>query len=126
MDKVYLHCASTTSFKFPTNRLMALEGQAPKGALVHPPKEDTGSKWCLVVFKNGTKTGTTIGKVNVSFTRNSFAGEYQESREWPVIPTDKTSGTFSTKGDPGFCVADTLAVSVVSSLAVLAPPNPPM
>jgi hypothetical protein len=63
---------------------------------------------CLVVFKNGAKTGTTIGKANnvSSYTRNYFASQYQESREWPVIPTNKQSGAFSKKGDSGSCVAD--------------------
>jgi len=74
MDKVYLHPASATSFKFPANRLMTLQGQVPESALIHPLTQDTSSEPCLVVFKNGAKTGTTIGKANnVSpFTRNLF------------------------------------------------------
>lgn len=69
---------------------------------------DANGDPCLVVFKNGAKTGMTIGRANnvSSYTRNYFAGQYQESREWPVIPTDEHSGAFSAKGDSGACVGD--------------------
>src|SRR6266550_7135449 len=69
---------------------------------------EANSESCLVVFKNGAKTGITIGKANnvSSYTRNVFAGQHHESREWPVISTDKHSGVFSTVGDSGSCVAD--------------------
>ena len=108
MDKVYLNPTSRSSFKFPVNRLVTLRDQVPESALVRPPMLDADSEPYLIVFKNGAKTGTTIGKAsNVSsYTRNYFAGQYQESREWPVIPTDKHSGAFSAKGDSGSCVAD--------------------
>jgi hypothetical protein len=100
MDKVYQHPAGSTSFEFPYNRLVTLKDQVPKSAL------DANGEPCLVVFKNGAKTDTTLGKANnvSSYTRNYFAGQYQESREWPVIPM--TSGAFSAKGDSGSCVAD--------------------
>jgi hypothetical protein len=103
MDKVYLNPTNPTSFKFPVNRLVTLRNQVPESPLL-----DADSEPCLIVFKNGAKTGTTIGKAsNVSsYTRNYFAGQYQESREWPVIPTDRHSGAFSAKGDCGSCVAD--------------------
>ena len=65
---------------------------------------------CLTVFKNGAGTGITIGKANnvSSYTRNYFAGQYQESREWPVISIEKRPSVFSTKGDSGSCVVDGL------------------
>jgi hypothetical protein len=108
MDKVYLHPNNPTSFKFPASRLVTLQDQVPESALFKQPMRDANSDLCLVIFKNSAKTGTTIGKANnvSSYTRNYFAGQYQESREWPVIPTDKYSRAFSTKGDSGSCVAD--------------------
>lgn len=69
---------------------------------------DAVAEPCLIVFKNGAKTGTTIGKANnvSSFTRTYFPPQHVESREWPIIPTNKDSGPFSAKGDSGSCVAD--------------------
>lgn len=108
MDKVYLDPTSPTSFKFPANRLVLLKGQVPESNLINPPMLDADSELCLIVFKNGAKTGTTIGKTNnvSSYTRNYLVNVYKESREWPVIPSNKHSGAFSTKGDSGSCVAD--------------------
>ncbi|KAF8258762.1 hypothetical protein EI94DRAFT_1753595, partial [Lactarius quietus] len=77
-----------SSFKLPIG--------LPESALVKRPCSDANGEPCLVVFKNGAQTGTTIGKAN----------NYQESREWPIIPTDKYSGVFSAKGDSGSCIAD--------------------
>ena len=108
MERVYLHHTSPTSFKFPASRLVKLEGQVPESALVNPPMKDANGFPCLVVFKNGSGSGTTIGRANTvsSYTRNYFAGEFQESREWPIVSINKESGVFSTKGDSGSCVAD--------------------
>jgi hypothetical protein len=108
MDKVYLHPISPTSFKFPADRLVKLQGQVPESALSTPPMLDAAGKSCFIVFKNGAKTDTTFGRANnvSSYTRTYFAGQYMESREWPVIPTNKDSGAFSAKGDSGSCVAD--------------------
>ena len=108
MNKVYLHHTSSTSFKFPPSRLLKLKGQVPESALTKPPMIDANADPCLIVFKNGAMTGTTIGRAQCvsSYTRKYFKGQYQESREWPVISTDKNSGAFSAKGDSGACVAD--------------------
>jgi hypothetical protein len=106
MNKVYLHPASPTSFEFPADRLVKLQGQVPESALSKPPMIDAAGESCLIVFKNGAETDTTIGKANnvSSYTRTYFAGRYVESREWSVI--NKGSGAFSAKGDSGSCVAD--------------------
>jgi hypothetical protein len=62
----------------------------------------------LVVFKNGAKTDTTIGKANnvSSFIRTYYVGQWAMSREWPVVPTNKDSGAFSTRRDSGSCIVD--------------------
>jgi hypothetical protein len=118
MAKVYLHPINSTSFKFPASHLIMLQDQVPKSALTYhyPPMLDANGNPCLVVFKNGAKTSTTIGKANnvSSDTHNYFAGKYQVLREWLVIPTNKYLGVFSGKGDSGSCVAN--AFSHVSSI----------
>ena len=85
-----------------------LKDQVPECALVKQPMLDANGDQCLVVFKNGAKTGTTIGWANniSSYTRDYFAGQHQESRQWPVIPTDQHSGAFSAKEDSGSCIVN--------------------
>jgi len=113
MDRVYLHPTSTI-FKFPANRLMTLKDQVPESALIKPPMLDANCDSCLVVFKNGARTSTTIGWANnvSSYTRCYFTGQYQESSEWPVISTDKRS---PSKGTPGLALPTPSTVSVASS-----------
>ncbi|TFY58859.1 hypothetical protein EVG20_g7997 [Dentipellis fragilis] len=117
LDKIDLHPAYPAPLEFPINHIVTLQDQVPESALAKPPMLDANYTRCMPVFKNGAKTGTTIGRANrvSSYTRNFFAGQYHESREWPVIPTDeflhpigreKYSGPFSAEGDSGSCVAD--------------------
>ncbi|KAG0127838.1 hypothetical protein HOY82DRAFT_624136, partial [Tuber indicum] len=108
MEKIYLDHTRPPSFKFPTSRLVKLQDQVPESELMNPSMRDAKDQPCLVVFKNGAKTGTTIGKANPvsSFTRTYFGGHSQESREWPVIPTNRDLEAFSDAGDSGSCVAD--------------------
>ncbi|CUS12723.1 unnamed protein product [Tuber aestivum] len=111
MNKMYLHYTSGSSFKYPPDGLVKLAGQVPESALFDLPMRDVNKEPCLIVFKNGAATGTTTGRANrvSSYTRRYFAGKYQESREWPVIATDKRSVAFSSRGDSGSCVADAYA-----------------
>jgi hypothetical protein len=108
LGKVYSNGTSPTSFKFPPDRLAVLQGQVPEDCVFQSPMLDSNGDQCLVVFKNGAKTGVTIGKANnaASFIRCCLDGEFVESREWPVVPYDNHSGTFSEGGDSGSCVAD--------------------
>ena len=109
-ERVRLHdtCPESFKFKYPADRLVALHDQVPEIELTRPPMLDRYGDPYLIVFKNGASTGTTIGNANnvSSFTRTYFAGQYQESREWPVLSTDLDG--FSKQGDSGSCVADVL------------------
>ncbi|TFY58857.1 hypothetical protein EVG20_g7998 [Dentipellis fragilis] len=106
--KVKMHPASSARFEFPLSRIVALQDQVPETDLAKPPMLDVNNNPCFIVFKNGGKTGMTIGRANrvSSYTRNYLAGQYHESREWPIIPTDLYRGAFSDRGDSGSCVAD--------------------
>jgi hypothetical protein len=108
IKKVYLNRTSPTSFEFPASRLITLKDQVPESALIKPPMLDDADESCLVVFKNGAKTDTTIGKANnvSSFIRTYYAGQWAMSREWPVVPTNKDSGAFSARRDSGSCIVD--------------------
>jgi hypothetical protein len=57
MKKVY---SNPTSPEFPASRLITLKDQVPESALMKPPMLDDASESCLVVFKDGPKTDTTI------------------------------------------------------------------
>ncbi|KZT29800.1 hypothetical protein NEOLEDRAFT_1153698 [Neolentinus lepideus HHB14362 ss-1] len=97
LDKVRLHHTSPVSFRFPANRLVALEDQVPESALAKPPMLDVNGDRCLIVFKNGAKTGTTIGRANNLLCR-------------PVPGVEGMAGhsyrLFSAKGDSGSCLAN--------------------
>ena len=64
---------------------------------------------CLVVIKNGSATGVTIGRANsvMSYVRESLDdGSYQTSKEWAILPYDTKSGAFSAPGDSGAVIVD--------------------
>lgn len=108
LDKVKLNPGNHLPFRFPRGSLFKLEGQVPEHDVHNLPMLDNKGEPCLVVFKNGAKTGITVGKANdvASYTRVYHQNLYQESREWAIITTNKNSGSFSCKGDSGSCVAD--------------------
>ncbi|TFY58856.1 hypothetical protein EVG20_g7999 [Dentipellis fragilis] len=114
MQKVYINPSNKVSFKVHDGGFMRLRDHVPESALVDPPTRDERDDKCLIVFKNGSKSGLTFGKAEhiTSVTRQCSFGVYHESREWPVIPSypilpvDKHSLAFSYKGDSGSCVAD--------------------
>jgi hypothetical protein len=97
------------SFEFPADRIVTLNDQVPESALFKQPVLDANGDRCLVVFKNGAVTDTTINRANnvSSCSRSYFAVQHQESREWPIVPANKRStGAFSAEGDSRSCVAD--------------------
>ncbi|CCA68571.1 hypothetical protein PIIN_02434 [Serendipita indica DSM 11827] len=108
LDKVKLNPGNHLPFRFPRGSLFKLEGQVPEHDVHNLPMLDNKGEPCLVVFKNGAKTGITVGKANdvASYTRVYHQNLYQESRKWAIITTNKNSGSFSCKGDSGSCVAD--------------------
>ncbi|KAF8826956.1 hypothetical protein HHX47_DHR5000643 [Lentinula edodes] len=62
----------STTFKFPYDRKLRIEGCATKEDLSHPAEFDSECQHCLMVGKNGNTTDLTIGRYAglVSFTRN--------------------------------------------------------
>jgi len=66
--------------------------------------DSTGDR-CILVIKNGTSTGVTIGRATgiQSFVRDDDTGKV--SREWAIYNYDSKSGVFSAPGDSGSIVA---------------------
>jgi hypothetical protein len=74
-----------------------------------PQHLDANGEKALLVVKNGSTTGTTIGRVNGldSFTRvYSNYGIEKTSIETAILPYDKQRGAFSALGDSGAIILD--------------------
>ncbi|KAJ3862325.1 hypothetical protein EV359DRAFT_83452 [Lentinula novae-zelandiae] len=94
----------STTFEFPYDRKLRIEGCATKEDLSHPAEFDSEGQHCLMVGKNGNTTDLTIGRYAglVSFTRNQ-AGI--ESIELGIYNSgDRFAEPFSAKGDSGSLV----------------------
>ncbi|KAL5514043.1 hypothetical protein ACEPAG_2804 [Sanghuangporus baumii] len=97
-------------FRFPDDRLLRLMGTISDDLMRHPDMWDSDGKLCLLVVKNGSATGTTIGRANSVF---SIVRDYfndvtvnQTSMEWGIINYDTKSEVFSKPGDSGSIIAD--------------------
>ncbi|KAJ3907680.1 hypothetical protein F5879DRAFT_919680 [Lentinula edodes] len=61
----------STTFKFPYDRKLRIEGCATKEDLSHPAESDSEGQHCLMVGKNGNTTDLTIGRYE-TLCRSSF------------------------------------------------------
>ncbi|KAJ3883870.1 hypothetical protein F5051DRAFT_457260 [Lentinula edodes] len=94
----------STTFEFPYDRKLRIEGCATKEDLSHPAEFDSEGQHCLMVGKNGNTTDLTIGRYAglVSFTRNQAS---IESIELGIYNSgDRFAEPFSAKGDSGSLV----------------------
>jgi len=93
-----------TTFKFPVERKLRIEGCATKEDLANPAEFDSEGQRCLIVGKDGNTTDLTIGRYAglVSFTRNKGG---IESVELGIYNSGvKNPEPFSAKGDSGSLV----------------------
>jgi len=98
-----LGCGPTT-FKFPEERKLRIEGCATKEDLARLAEFDSEGQRCLIVGKDGSTTGLTVGRYAglVSFTLNEVG---IESVELGIYNSgDKTIDVFAAKGDSGSLV----------------------
>lgn len=88
------------SFKYPLDHLL-LHGMISEELISKPEALDSTGDRCILVIKNGTSTGVTIGRATgiQSFVRDDDTGEV--SREWAIYNYDSKSGVFSAPGDSG-------------------------
>ncbi|TFK48876.1 hypothetical protein OE88DRAFT_1737634 [Heliocybe sulcata] len=84
MDK--LVSLNNATLRFPASRLVKIHGEVSETDIKEP----------MVVFKNGGKSGMTLGRANgvSSYTRTCLGGQYRESRECPVFPIDSRRARF--------------------------------
>jgi hypothetical protein len=108
MSKMYPCIDSKTTFKYPPDRLLPLRDIITKERMESPDMSDLSGEDCLLVMKNGIKTGITFGRATgiYSFVRDKETN--QESKEWAIYNYDSTSGVFSDSGDSGSIIVDGL------------------
>ncbi|KAI0252071.1 hypothetical protein BJV78DRAFT_1275122 [Lactifluus subvellereus] len=90
-----------TTFKFPEETKLQIEGCVTKEDLASPAEFDSEGQRCLIVGKSGNTTDLTVGRYAglVSFTLNEVG---IESVELGIYNSgNKTVEVFSAKGDSG-------------------------
>ena len=100
---------TTAYFKYPDDRLLELRGLIQEDQMHKPDMLDHNNEPCLLVIKNGNKTGVTIGRATgiFSFVREYFNnGTHQTSMEWAILPYDNNSRAFSAPCDSSSVIAD--------------------
>lgn len=108
---MYPRTDAGSTFKYPDDRLHRLRGIIPEDLMHKPDMLDHDGEPCLLVIKNGSASGTTIGRATgiFSFTRAYFNDTSpQTSMEWAILPYDNESGSFCDRGDSGSIIADGL------------------
>lgn len=96
-----------TPFEYPVSRKLRIRGVVTPELLANPDLYDNDGQPCLVVGKDGTKTGLTFGRYAglVSFLCDELG---VESIELGIYIWGKNVEVFSDRGDSGALVWDGL------------------
>ena len=105
-----LHLKLPSSFRYPMDRLLPLQGIIEEDELRLPQMCDPDGEPYLHVIKSGCATGVTIGRATgvKSYVREYFPdGTHQTSMELAILPYDQESrAPFSAPGDSGATIVD--------------------
>ncbi len=99
--------ADRKDYRYPKNSLLQAFGVVPDKEIRNPQNLEADGSKCLFVVKNGTTTGTTVGRANglESFTRHFPECDIEHtSIEIAVLPYGGKRGRFSDAGDSGSVV----------------------
>jgi hypothetical protein len=101
----YPQSNTRTAFKYPGGRMYEIERVAPPELLANPDMFDNEGRPCLIVGKDGTKTGLTFGRYAglESYLCNDLG---VESIELGIYNWGKNFPVFSNKGDSGALIWD--------------------
>ena len=108
-SKMHPHVQARSSFTYPRGGLMQLKDIVKESELRNPEMCDANGEPCLLVVKNGNKTGVTLGRATGI---ESFVREYLDngicttSMELAIHPFSHKDGAFSAPGDSGSVIAD--------------------
>ncbi|KZP05506.1 hypothetical protein FIBSPDRAFT_967210 [Athelia psychrophila] len=108
--KMHPHPEGRSSFKYPVGGLLQVKGIVKENEIRQPTSLDANGEECLIVIKNGMKTGVTIGR---GTGIESFVREYDNdikltSTEIAIHTYNHNAGAFSGDGDSGSIVVDGL------------------
>jgi len=110
MEKMYPHAETRAKFEYPPDGLMHFQDFVKADELRNPTTVDENGEECLIVVKNGTNTGVTLGRATgiVSFLRdyNEYGAICSTSVEIPVYAYSHKDGAFSNCGDSGSVICD--------------------
>ena len=103
-----------SSFEYPIDRLLPLQGVIEEDELRLPQMCDPDGEPYLHVIKSGCATDMTIGRATgvKSYVREYFPdGTHQTSMEWAIFPYNQESRRnyctpFSASGDSGATIVD--------------------
>jgi len=95
------------TFKYPENRQLRIRGIVTQELLANPDVFDGDGQPCLIVLKDGSTTDLTVGRYAGLESFLSDEGAV-ESVELAIYNYDKKSGPFSSKGDSGSLIFDSL------------------
>jgi hypothetical protein len=107
--RMYPNDHNHTHLKYPTDRLLKLHGTISVDEMRHPQMVDKEGEKCIMVLKNGGRTGRTMGRANNVFSYTRYCFENNPgiiSKEWAILPANSRSGPFSALGDSGSVIVD--------------------
>lgn len=103
------HPESRATFEYPLDGLMQLKDIVTESELCNPTMHDANYEPCILVVKNGSTTGVTLGRATgiESFVREYLDnGSRTTSMEIAIYPYSQQNGAFSAPGDSGAVIAD--------------------
>lgn len=108
MSLMYNQADDKLDFDYPVDRLLRLRGILTAHQISHPSGRDSENIPVRFVIKNGSTTGTTIGRMSRFESKvrlYDLTGNFT-STEAPVFPYGKNKyfGAFSRGGDSGVIV----------------------
>lgn len=101
----YPRSGGRTTFKWPTNRQLRINGCVGRELLAVPDCFDGNGEPCLIVLKDGNTTDLTVGRY-AGLEAYTCDKSGVESTELVIFNYDKQSGAFAAKGDSGSLIFD--------------------
>lgn len=111
MLKTHPHAESRSSFKYPPGGLLQLRGVVQEEELRNPTMLDKNGESCLIVLKNGTTTGLTMGRASgigsfVRYQNSDSDVAPTTAMELAIHPSSREDGPFSGGGDSRSAIVD--------------------